>query len=587
MKLRMPLYAQIFTMLFLYVTTLGVLVFVSLNAQFGFGWDALIKSPLGDRVNTLAEAIIGQIKAAPMAQWNGILDGFGRLHHVKFYLFDVLGNELAGETITIPHALDERLSEFGPHFGRPGQMGPGPPHKWQVGGVSPFLKDGPIPGEPPPFDLPPFDLPPDRELISARPVSPDMEKAPGARPEVGMPPGVMPENDPAPGNKFTPGAKPLPRDMHGQPGWDFPPNGDPMPSRKNSRFSPPVEFQHAHGQFLVHTRGPDRWWICSRVLFTPQGGRHFIPAVLIALSDNIWQDNLLFDSSFILQSAAVILLLSLAFWWPFVHSISKAISRLTLATESIADGHFDTRLKMNRGDEIGRLTDAVNTTAEKLTNYVTGQKRFLGDISHELFTPIARLQMALELLDEDASENQQPLIEDIREEIQEMTSLVNELLAFSKAGLKGTEPEISVVRPRILLDELVDKLDLSERVLLNVPAQVEVTADPLLLSRALSNVLRNSIRYAGDSGPISITAVDHTSQLSIVISDCGPGVPEEALKRLAEPFFRPEASRSRSSGGVGLGLAIVKSCVESCRGSLHLRNKQQGGFEVEIRLNRP
>jgi two-component system sensor histidine kinase CpxA len=139
----------------------------------------------------------------------------------------------------------------------------------------------------------------------------------------------------------------------------------------------------------------------------------------------------------------------------------------------------------------------------------------------------------------------------------------------------------------MLLQELITRLNLGERVSLNVSEQIEVTADPLLLSRAFSNVLRNSVRYAGNSGLITIGQVENTSQVAILISDCGPGVPEEALKRLAEPFFRPEASRSRSLGGVGLGLAIVKSCIEACDGTLYLRNRPQGGFEVEIRLNRP
>jgi two-component system sensor histidine kinase CpxA len=578
-KLRMPLYAQIFSMLFLYVITLGVLVFASLNTQFGFGWDALIKSPLGDRVNTVADAITGQLKASPMTQWNAILSSFGKLHHVKFYLFDVLGNQLAGEPITIPQELDERLPEFRPHFGGPMHLGPRGGVDGKSNGISPFLNDD------------------DRDMrgghqngMSAGRMPPD-----GLPPDGRLPDGMLPDGPPPDG--MSSGGKPLdsrppnetPSDRKppdARPDWDSPQERRHF-FRNGRHFEPPRELSHAHGQFFVYTRNPGRSWICSRVLFMPEGSRHHIPAVIIALSNNIWQNNLLFDSTFILQSAAVVLLLSLAFWWPFIHSISKALSNLTVATESIAEGHFDTRLKVNRRDEIGRLSDAVNTMAEKLTNFVTGQKRFLGDISHELFTPIARLQMALELLDEDASENQTALIQDIREEIQEMTSLVNELLAFSKAGLKGTEPEISVVKPRILLQDLITRLNLSDRVALNVSEQIEVTADPLLLSRAFSNVLRNSVRYAGDSGPITISTVEHTNQISILISDCGPGVPEEALKRLAEPFFRPEASRSRSSGGVGLGLAIVKSCIEACNGALHLRNRPQGGFEVEIRLNRP
>jgi two-component system sensor histidine kinase CpxA len=564
----MPLYAQIFSMLFLYVTTLGVLVSISLNAQFGFGWDALIKSPLGDRVNTLADAITGQLKAAPMSQWDAILTSFGDLHHVKFYLFDVLGNQLAGEPITIPPELDERLPEF-PHFGGPPGMGPRGPQDGRSKRSDGMPPDGMPTDSRPPDGMPPDEPPPDENM------PPDDRMAPGGAPPDGK---VPPDGNLSPPGKSTSSDR-------GRPRWNFPPEGRRF-FRGMPRFDPPWELIHAHGQFFVHTRNPDRCWICSRVLFSPEGSKHFIPAVLIALSGNIWQNNLLFDSAFILQSGAVILVLSLAFWWPFVHSISKALSKLTVATESIAEGHFDTRLNMSRHDEIGRLSDAVNTMAEKLTNFVSGQKRFLGDISHELFTPIARLQMALELLDEDASDNQTALIQDIREEIQEMTSLVNELLAFSKAGLKGTEPEISVIKPRVILDELITRLNLSEQVTLNISDQIEVTADPLLLSRAFSNVLRNSVRYAGDSGPIAITAIEHMNQVSIVISDCGPGVPDEALKRLAEPFFRPEASRSRSSGGVGLGLAIVKSCVEACKGVLYLRNRPQGGFEVEIRLNR-
>jgi two-component system sensor histidine kinase CpxA len=223
--------------------------------------------------------------------------------------------------------------------------------------------------------------------------------------------------------------------------------------------------------------------------------------------------------------------------------------------------------------------------AERLTNFVSGQKRFLGDISHELSSPIARLQIALELLSEAASENQSPLISDIREEVEEMTNLVNELLAFSKAGLKGMDLNLTIVNPKLVVLDLIDRMSLKDKVILQFSDEPEVIADPLLLSRAFSNILRNSLRYAGERGPITISAERQVAQVAVIFSDCGPGVSDEALKRLTDPFFRPEASRSRSSGGVGLGLAIVKTCVEACNGTLLLRNKPGGGFEVEIRLN--
>jgi two-component system sensor histidine kinase CpxA len=111
-----------------------------------------------------------------------------------------------------------------------------------------------------------------------------------------------------------------------------------------------------------------------------------------------------------------------------------------------------------------------------------------------------------------------------------------------------------------------------------------VKADPLLLERAISNVLRNSIRYAGHAGPIDATAHAEGPWVSLTIKDCGPGVKEDMLKNLAEPFFRPEPSRNRDSGGVGLGLAIVKSCIEACQGSFTVRNGQERGLEVVLKL---
>ncbi len=346
----------------------------------------------------------------------------------------------------------------------------------------------------------------------------------------------------------------------------------------------PEEFKHAHGQFMVHSRNPDRFWICTRVNLNNSGNSFPLPAILVGISDNIWQNNMIFDAKFILEASSLLIFFSVVFWWPFVHSISHSLSKLTSATEGIAEGKFETRLKVHRGDEIGRLSDAVNKMAERLATFVSGQKRFLGDISHELFSPIARLQMALELLDEDATGDQKALVQDIREEIEEMNNLVNELLAFSKAGLKGKDLELTAINPKSIVTELVDKMNLGDQVVLRLAEDLKVLADPLMLSRALSNILRNSVRYAGDKGPITVASEKHGDLVSMIISDCGSGVPEEAIKRLTEPFFRPEASRSRSSGGVGLGLAIVKSCVEACNGTLLLRNRPQGGFEVEIRL---
>jgi two-component system sensor histidine kinase CpxA len=111
-------------------------------------------------------------------------------------------------------------------------------------------------------------------------------------------------------------------------------------------------------------------------------------------------------------------------------------------------------------------------------------------------------------------------------------------------------------------------------------------ADPDLLGRAIGNLLRNSLRYAPGSGPVSLSATTEGTRVFLKVADQGPGVPEQALSQLGEPFFRPDVARSREKGGVGLGLAIVRSCVEACRGKVGFANRQPQGFEATIELIR-
>jgi two-component system, OmpR family, sensor histidine kinase CpxA len=109
-------------------------------------------------------------------------------------------------------------------------------------------------------------------------------------------------------------------------------------------------------------------------------------------------------------------------------------------------------------------------------------------------------------------------------------------------------------------------------------------AEPDLLARALANLVRNAIRYAGEAGPIMLTATTDNRQAAIVLEDNGPGVPAADLDRLGEPFFRPELARTRETGGVGLGLAIVRSSIAGCGGEMRFANRTPRGFRAEIRL---
>ena len=120
----------------------------------------------------------------------------------------------------------------------------------------------------------------------------------------------------------------------------------------------------------------------------------------------------------------------------------------------------------------------------------------------------------------------------------------------------------------------------------DIDETLSVMADTELLSRALGNLVRNAIRYAGSQGPIQISAVSNapTSTVTLSVVDSGPGVPEASLEQIFDPFYRIESSRSRETGGVGLGLAIVKTCVEACQGKVIARNLKPSGLQVELTL---
>jgi two-component system sensor histidine kinase CpxA len=223
--------------------------------------------------------------------------------------------------------------------------------------------------------------------------------------------------------------------------------------------------------------------------------------------------------------------------------------------------------------------------AGRLSGFVTGQKRFLGDIAHELSAPIARIQFALGILDQRAREDQREAVEDLREEIGHMSGLVGELLSFSKAGLAANSTALVAVDIAPIAQQAAAREGSgAAHVDVAIPAPVTAIAEPNLLLRALSNLVRNAVRYAGADGPITISARREGDSVLITVADSGPGLPPEELDRVFSPFYRLDASRNRDTGGAGLGLAIVKSCVEASGGAVQCRNREPRGLEVEIRL---
>lgn len=334
--------------------------------------------------------------------------------------------------------------------------------------------------------------------------------------------------------------------------------------------------------FVMRSRNPTLFWLGVRMPLFEKDNPNLHRATLLIASESPTGNGLFFDSMPWFVVGGLMAAFSVLLWLPFVRGLTRNIGEMTRAAEQIAEEKFDVRVDEKRTDELGRLGKAINHLAGRLSGFVHGQKRFLGDISHELNSPLARMQFALSVLEDNIDESKREYVDDVREEVELMSKLVNELLAYSKAGIKKAEINLENVHLRPLVLTVVAREDKAQ-IKIEIPEHLEVRAQPELLSRAVANIVRNAVRYAGDAGEIKITAKQTGSQIEIIVADRGAGVPESELEKLFDPFYRLETDRARKTGGTGLGLAIVKTCVESCGGKVFARNIESG-FEVVIEL---
>lgn len=344
--------------------------------------------------------------------------------------------------------------------------------------------------------------------------------------------------------------------------------------------SPPPPFEGVLGRhFVLKERG--LYWIGVRLspFQPPRGPRG--PAVLLLVSPNIRAGGLLIEST-PWRLAGAVLLGSALFWVPLVRRITVSLGTMRDAAEQMAAGQFQVRVPLRGHDELGNLAESLNHLGSQLEDFVNGQKRFLGDIAHELCSPVARMEWSLGVLEQKAGETLRQEVLDVREEVALLSQLIEELLCFTRAGLhEGLRLE------PLRLSEMVEAAAHREAVPRNrlqnrVDPELILTADRKLIERAVANVLRNSIRYSGNHLPVTVEGCSVGGSIVLTLSDEGPGVPPEALPRLCEPFFRPETARTRETGGSGLGLAIVKRSIEACGGVVRLWNRKPNGLVVEF-----
>jgi signal transduction histidine kinase len=272
--------------------------------------------------------------------------------------------------------------------------------------------------------------------------------------------------------------------------------------------------------------------------------------------------------------------------WLLAWNIASPLRALARTVDRFGAGDLGARVNSARKDEIGDLGRAFDRMAERIATLLSAERRLLQDVSHELRSPLARLSFAAELVR--TAEDRETAVARLKKEIHRLTDLVGALLQVTRAeGDPGaTSPEA------LRLDELLDQVIEDCRVEAEARgckigladfAHLEVCGDRELLRRAIENVVRNSIRYAPPASEVDVQLDRKKDTARISVRDHGPGVPEEALPKIFQPFFRVDDSRDSSSGGAGLGLAIAKRAVGVHHGEVWARNAQPG-LQVYIEL---
>lgn len=260
------------------------------------------------------------------------------------------------------------------------------------------------------------------------------------------------------------------------------------------------------------------------------------------------------------------------------YHLSTPVRELQSVAARLGQGDLSVRSNLKRRDELGRLADSFNDMAARIQVLLTAERRLLQDISHELRSPLARLNVAVELAR--SGEDQEEALARIEKESNRLSELVTQLLQMNRAEVDPTLLQ-QQVRLDQLVQELIDDSQLEAKargcwVTCEKCDPVSMKGHPELLRRAVENVMRNAIRYAPASTSVIIEVEKCDEEATVSVRDFGSGVPDRELQRIFDPFYRVETDRNRQQGGVGLGLAIVKRAIELHHGHIRARNANPG-----------
>jgi signal transduction histidine kinase len=318
-----------------------------------------------------------------------------------------------------------------------------------------------------------------------------------------------------------------------------------------------------HGHWIISHRSED--------------GQYWFTAVGLQNRPHIW--------TFLPYYFLVIAATGLLCWLASVGVISP-IRRIAGSIALFGQGDLSVRVQSKRQDEIGQLGRSFNQMAERLERLIVSERRLLSDISHELRSPLARLKFALKLARTCA--DKQAALDRIERDVDRITSLVADIVDITFIEIDPAVQGTGVVRAGDIVNEVIRDCTVEAemrgcRIAVTGRLGGEVLGNRELLRRAVENVVRNGIRYSPENSTIDVSIAEDPRNAFIAVRDYGPGVPEQALTRIFDPFFRVEDARDQTGGGSGLGLSIAQRAVLVHHGTIAAENVSPG-LRVQITI---
>ena len=260
-------------------------------------------------------------------------------------------------------------------------------------------------------------------------------------------------------------------------------------------------------------------------------------------------------------------------WWA-VRRTAAPMRALAAGADRLGRGGDPEPIQVKGPAEVRQVTETFNMMQERLSRHVRERTQMLAALGHDLRSPLTAMRLRIEMIDDDETRQR------LSASVDEMQTMVETTLAFAK-GVATSEPVV-MTDLRDLVTEIASDIRVGGGAIEIAPGEsLSIPIRPTALKRALRNVIENAVRY-GERVNVTLSSTDGMAR--IIVDDQGPGLPEDQIAKVFEPFVRLESSRSRETGGAGLGLAIARAAISEHGGTIRLSNRPEGGLSAVIEI---